>query len=58
MDREPAHGNGPAGPFLTIGGETVWALGDQRFRIVAPVAVEEVEGFEDARRRARQLAGD
>jgi hypothetical protein len=44
-----------AGPFIPIGDVSVWAIGDQLFRIESPVGVEEVEGFQEARRRAREL---
>jgi len=58
MDRKPeAWETGAAGPFLTTDDVSVWALGEQRFRIEAPAAVEEVEGFEQARRRAHEVAG-
>jgi hypothetical protein len=43
-------------PFLRIGQVSVWALGGQRFRVQSPVVDEEVEGFAEARRRARELA--
>ena len=46
-----------AGPFLTIGEVSVWALAEDRFRVQSPAADEEVEGFEQTRRRARELAG-
>ena len=45
------------GPFLTIGEVAVWALREQRFRIESPAGSEEIEGFQEARRRARELAG-
>jgi len=48
---------GTAEPFLTIGQVNVWALGGQRFRVQSPSDDEEVEGFEEARQRARELAG-
>jgi hypothetical protein len=58
MDREPAAWEtGAAGAFLTIGDVSVWALGDQRFRLVTPDGSQEVESFEEARHRARELAG-
>jgi hypothetical protein len=44
------------GAFLTIGDVSVWALGEQRFRIESLSGSEEVEGFEEARPRARELA--
>jgi hypothetical protein len=45
------------GPFLTIGDASVQAFGKQRFKIVSPSGEVDVEGFEEARRRARELAG-
>jgi hypothetical protein len=45
------------GPFLTIGDVNVQAFGRQRFKIVSPSCEVEVEGFEEARQRARALAG-
>ena len=59
MEREPeAWETSAAGPFLTIGAVSVWALGNDRFRIESPAGDEEVVGFEEARRRARELADD
>jgi len=56
---EPWQTNATA-PFLTIekpGGTVgVWALGRQRFRVTAPEEASEVEGFDEARSVARQLA--
>jgi hypothetical protein len=46
-----------AGPFITIGEVSFWAIGDQLFRIESPAGAEEAEGFQQARRRARELAG-
>jgi hypothetical protein len=40
-----------------IGDVAVSVLGDSRYRIQTPCGDEVVEGFEDARRRARELAG-
>jgi hypothetical protein len=58
VDRKPEPRQTNAlGPFLTIGDASVWALGEQRFRIESASGVKEVEGFEQARRRARELAG-
>jgi hypothetical protein len=58
MDRAPAAWEtGAAGAFLTLGEVEVWALGEQRFRVVSPNGSEEVEGFEQARERSRELAG-
>jgi hypothetical protein len=49
--------NSTAEPFLRIGQVSVWALEGQRFRVQSPFVDEEVEGFQQARRRARELAG-
>jgi hypothetical protein len=49
--------SGAAGPFIVIGDVGLWALGDQRFRIPSPRNEQEVEGFEETRTRARELAG-
>jgi hypothetical protein len=40
-----------------IGDVSVSVLGDQRYRIGTPSGDEVVEGFDEARRRARELAG-
>jgi hypothetical protein len=57
MDREPeAWETSAAGPFLTIGKVSVRALGEQRFRVVAPDDSREVEGFASARELAHRLA--
>jgi hypothetical protein len=57
MDREPeASETSAAGPFLTIGDVSVWALGNDRFRIESPAGAEEVEGYEEAERRVDELA--
>ena len=57
MDREPEPWeSSAAGPFLTIGDVSVWALGNERFRIESPAGPEEVEGFDEAQRRAQELA--
>jgi hypothetical protein len=45
-----------AGAFLTIGDVSVWALAEQWFRVQSPSGDEEVEGFDEARARARELA--
>jgi hypothetical protein len=45
-----------ARPFLTIGDVSVSALGDQRFRIESASGEVEVAGFQEAQRRARELA--
>jgi hypothetical protein len=58
MEREPEPWQtNAAGAFLTIGDVSVWAIGDQLFRIESPAGTEEVEGFQEARQRARELAG-
>jgi hypothetical protein len=58
MDREPAAwGTNGAGPFLSIGKVAVYALGKDRFRLIAPEGEREVKGFEAARQLARKLAG-
>jgi hypothetical protein len=54
-DPEPWQTN-EAEAFLSIDDVHVWALGVQRFRIVSPKGEQEVEGFEEARRRAHELA--
>ena len=57
MDREPeAWETSAAGPFLTIGEVSMWALGNDRFRIESPAGAEEVQGYEEAERRADELA--
>jgi hypothetical protein len=54
MTREPSPGRRtPLGPFLTIGEVGVYALGEDRSRVVWPDGEREVEGFE----AASQLAG-
>jgi hypothetical protein len=49
-----------AGAFLQLprarGTVEVWALGDQRFKVVAPGQEEVVMGYAEARERARALA--
>jgi hypothetical protein len=47
-----------AGPFLVVEGSdaTVWALGEERFRVEHPEGSQEVEGFERARQLAHQIA--
>jgi len=56
MDREPAawETNAP-GAFLIVGEVGVYALGEDRFRLVWPGSEREVEGFEQARRLAHEL---
>ena len=44
------------GPFLTIGEVEVYALGQDRFRLVAPAVERDVEGFEPARQLPHELA--
>jgi hypothetical protein len=57
VERKPAAWvTSTAEPFLRIGQVSVWALGGQRFRVEAPFVDEEVDGFQEARRRARELA--
>jgi hypothetical protein len=57
MDREPAAWETNAtGPFLTIGEVAVYALGHDRFRLVWPDGKREVEGFDEARSHAHELA--
>ncbi len=47
-----------AGPFLAVGRVSVWALGEDRFRIETPEeGSREVKGIERARELAHQLAG-
>jgi hypothetical protein len=57
MDREPAawETNAP-GALLSIGEVGVYALGEDRFRLVSPEGEREVEGFEPARQLAHKLA--
>jgi hypothetical protein len=58
MDHDPEPWQTNArGASLTIGDVSIWSLGDQRFRVQSPAGAEEVEGFQQARRRARDLAG-
>jgi hypothetical protein len=40
-----------------MGEVSAWALGNDRFRIESPAGAKEVEGFEEAERRADELAG-
>lgn len=61
-DRDPdAWQTSAAGPFLTLererGSVEVWALGDDRFVVLAPELEREVDGFEEAREAAHELAG-
>jgi hypothetical protein len=61
VDREPAawETNAP-GPFLTLprdrGKVTVWALGEDRFDVVAPGDSHEIAGYDAARALAHVLA--
>jgi hypothetical protein len=49
-----------AGAFLQLprarGTVEVWALGDQRFRVVAPDQEQVIVGYAEARERVRALA--
>jgi len=58
MDREPAawETNAP-GAFLIVGQVGVYALGEDRFRVASPDGEREIEGFEQARQLAHELAG-
>jgi hypothetical protein len=57
VDRAPAAWEtNAAGPFLSVGAVALYALGQDRFRLVAPEGAREVEGFEPARRLAHELA--
>ena len=58
MDRQPApwETNAP-GAFLSIGEVDVYALGEDRFRVVRPEGEREIEGFSAARQLAHDLAG-
>lgn len=57
MEREPeAWQTNAAGPFLSIGEVTVWALGEDRFRVDSPGRSQEVEGIDRARELAHKLA--
>jgi len=57
VDREPAawETNAP-GPFLTIGEVEVYALGQDRLRVVWPEGEREVEGYSNAEQLADELA--
>jgi len=57
VDREPAawETNAP-GPFLTIGEAEVYALGQDRFRVVWPDGEREVDGYSNAEQLADELA--
>jgi len=50
--------SGAAGPFVWIEGSLVevWALGEDRFRITAPMHEQIVTGFERAEKTADALA--
>lgn len=57
MDREPAAWEtNAAAPFLTVGDATVRSLGGDRFLVVSPDDEQAVEGFEQARQLAHELA--
>jgi hypothetical protein len=57
VDPEPAAWEtSAAGPFLSVGEVAVYALGEDRFRLIAPDGEREVEGFEPARQLAREIA--
>jgi hypothetical protein len=45
-----------AGPFLSVGSVSVWTLGRDRFRVESPDGVQEVEGIDQARQLAHELA--
>jgi hypothetical protein len=51
---EPRQTDAP-GSFLTIGEVGAFALGGDRFRITWPDGEREIEGFDLARRLAREL---
>jgi len=55
MAREPWETNA-TGPFLSVGEVAVFALGGDRYRIVWPRGERQVEGFEQARSLAHELA--
>jgi hypothetical protein len=58
VDHEPAAWETNAtGPFLSVGEVAVYALGENRFRLLWPDGEREVEGFEPARQLAHELAG-
>jgi hypothetical protein len=58
MDREPEPWQtNEARPFLMLGDVSVSVVGDHRYRVESPSADEVVEGFDEARQRARALAG-
>jgi hypothetical protein len=52
---EPWQTNAP-GPFITIGEVEIWALGEERSRIVTPDGDRAVEGFSEAQTLAHELA--
>lgn len=56
MKRRPWQTN-EARPFLMIGEVSVSVLGPNRYSIHSPTGDEVIEGFETARKRARELAG-
>lgn len=46
-----------AGPCITIGDMSLSVLGDRRYRVQAPSGDEQVDGFEEALQRVRELVG-
>jgi hypothetical protein len=61
MDQEPEPSqSGAAGPCVTIespaGPVELWALGQQRYRVVSPSGEQIVEGYQRAREVAHELA--
>jgi hypothetical protein len=57
MDRErQAWETNTPGPFLTIGQVGVHTLGGDRYLVTSPDGEQQVEGFEEARARAHELA--
>ena len=57
MTVEPqARETGGAGPALTVGAVTVWALGEERFRIESPQGHRHVRGYKLARVIAYEIA--
>jgi hypothetical protein len=54
---EPWQTNAP-GAFLMVGDVSVWALGEDRFRVQSPDGYQEVEGIDRAREMAHKLARD
>ena len=54
--------SGAAGPCVTIespaGPVELWVLGSQRYRVTAPSGEQVVEGYQQAREVAHELAGN